>query len=227
MKERETVDSRSVAYKMATLARTREDPAEAYLCTWAAFRAITTTLAVQDGVSPRFSLRPNGTLHTHKVGKFKLALITPYPEHTYLDHTFKHFSPKLQHQLITHDNTRFFVTRTPTWKGTPIARDAYRQQLNGVIDAELTVDTRYPTWTPIDIALYKQYTRATAANKPPDPETQATLARQILNMLTAIQHNLYHNDTQPNDENSPDVLNKALPLLTLIVESFLAHNDHE
>lgn len=48
------------------------------------------------------------------------------------------------------------------------------------------------------------------------------LARQILDVLYTIRNNAFHGGKRADDANDAEVLEKALPLLMMVVDSFLA-----
>ena len=214
-----------IAQAMAKLGRQaaqRPGPrASAYLCYWAAFTNIYAALATQQGARPHFGLRKNGTLRTRRVGTLKMAEIDPPAESELLDKACAGLDAALKHKLITHASTRFFVQRTPVWRGKSIAVDGARQHLNGVLDMRCTFDARYPLWRPIDVALYARYIRAGDAGST-DEEAQNVLARQILDVLQTVAHNLLYSGTPARDENAPDVIEHALALLSDLVEGWLA-----
>jgi hypothetical protein len=202
-------------------ARHPEQRASAYLCYWAAFTNIYAILAAQQGARPHFGLHKNGTLRTRRVGTLKMAEVDPPSEGELLDKACAGLDATLKHKLITHASTRFFVQRTPVWHGKNIAVDGARQCLNGVLDMRCTFDARYPLWRPIDAALYARYVRAGDA-EPAGAETQNVLARQILDVLYTVAHNLLYSSTPTRDENAPAVIDHALALLSGLVEGWLA-----
>lgn len=214
-----------IAQAMAALGRQAvQHPAQrasAYLCYWTAFTNIYAGIAAQQGVRPHFGLRKNGTLRTRRVGTLKMAEIDPPSEDELLDKACAGLDAALKHKLITHASTRFFVQRTPVWRGKRIGVDGARQRLNGVLDMRCTFDARYPQWRPIDAALYAHYLRAGDA-EPADDEAQNVLTRQILDVLQIVAHNLIYSSAPTRDENAPAVIEHALALLSGLVESWLA-----
>ncbi len=190
-----------------------------YICCWTALTNLSKVLSRRDGLHSHFGLRQNGTLCVQQKDAFKMAEVFAPAESAQLDHLFAHFPQDLNHRLILHENTRFFVYRTPVYAGKPAQRDAYRQRLNGVIDLERTLDPRYPTWCPINGKLYEAYLRTLQAEVR-DETVQSTLARQILELLNAIYHNLLYGG-EGNGENSVQVLEKALPILETAVRSLI------
>ncbi len=192
------------------------DPALAFLDTWLAFTRLAHVVAHEAGLRPTFGLRQNGTLRQRKIEQFKLAEVYPPAESSVLEKAFARLDAAAQHALIAHSSARFFVFRTPTWEGKPLAHDAFRQRLNGVIDASLTLDPRYPAWTPIDIEAYQHY----SAESP--EEQRAALARQLYAAPLATARNLLYAGAAAAGELTPAVLGHALALLRVIVEGLLS-----
>ncbi|MBN2389710.1 MAG: hypothetical protein JXR84_03230 [Anaerolineae bacterium] len=217
----ETGIARAMAGLGRQAAQHPEQHASAYLCYWAAFTNIYAALAAQQGVRPHFGLHKNGTLRTRRVGTLKMAEIDPPAERELLDKACVGLDTALKHKLITHTSTRFFVQRTPVWRGKSIAVDRARQRLNGVLDMRCTFDARYPLWRPIDAALYARYIRSKDTG-PVDEEAQNVLARQILDVLQTVAHNLLYSSAPTRDENAPAVIEHALALLAGFVEGWLA-----
>jgi hypothetical protein len=197
-----------------------EQHASAYLCYWMAFTSIYAALGAQAGVKPHFGLNKNGTLQTHRVGALKMAEVFPPADSMLLAKASEHFPHAAKHKLVIHEDTRFFVYRTPVWQGKSITADGYRQRLNGVIDMRCTMDSRYPVWSPIDARMYTAYTCASAKGEP-DDENLNVLVEQVLDVLHTVYCNLLYSDKPTVDENAPTVIGKALSLLSSFVEDLL------
>ncbi|MBN1139278.1 MAG: hypothetical protein JXM73_22065 [Anaerolineae bacterium] len=191
-------------------------PAWAFIRHWAAFEVIYTALAARAGVRPSFALRQNGTLETRKEGKIKVARTNVPSQRQQIDLAFEHMDAGLRHSLIVHPSTAFFAGRKPTWQGSVVESDGFGQRLNGVIDISQTVDARYPVWSPLSTPLYRQYTRQGG-----DGKTQAILARQILDLLCTIRHNLTQGGDRQDEESGTEVLSRALPWLQRIVSDLM------
>jgi hypothetical protein len=129
---------------------------------------------------------------------------------------FQHFTDDLKRRLVEHPSSSFFVYRTPQWRGQPIARDASGQRLNGVLNVGYTIDDQHPVWTPIDVQTFEEYQAGAR-----DPARADALARQILNVLYTVRNNTFHGGKRADDANDREVLEKALPLLIAIVDSFV------
>lgn len=54
-----------------------------------------------------------------------------------------------------------------------------------------------------------------------DTSTCDALARQILDILYTVRKNAFHGGKRADDANDQEVLEKALPLLAMIVRSFV------
>jgi hypothetical protein len=155
-------------------------------------------------------------MRTDRVGDLKTVRTSVPSQSAQLDAAFRSFGTELQHRLIAHPSTRFFAYRTPTLQGVLLRRDKFGQALNGVVDIARTVDARYPVWCPIDVQAYR---RALAQDA--DAETQAYLARQIVDLLCAVRSNILQGGPRDDEESSDDVVAHALPLLIEIVTDFL------
>jgi len=211
-----------IATAMAELARASirqtQQPYQAFICYWAAFANLYSILASQAGLRPHFGLHKNGTLRIQRTDTLKMAEVYPPTEEAQIHKAFESFNTTLNHQLIVHEATAFFVYRTPTWRNTPVRRDKFGQRLNGVLNIACTLDTRYPVWSPIDIKLYEGYTRGTLVESEHD-QARVVLGGQILDMLHTVQKNLLHAAVGVG-ENAQDLVGKALPLLSTIVLHF-------
>lgn len=209
-----------IAYSMIRLVRETvgqmREPFHEYLCYWMAFNNIYTTVSDNFGRSRQLR-NDNGIVQTRLVGNLIMPRVYGPSERDQLETVFQHFSEDLKHKLIEHQNTRFFVERSPKWRGKNIEFDDRGQRLNGVLNISSTLDCRYPTWSPIDINLYEQYIRDKN-----DVESIDILANQILNLLYTVRNNTFHGGKRIDDANDRHVIEKATPLLALIVNHFLS-----
>lgn len=196
-------------------------PFQEYVCFWAAFNNIYVTLA--DNRGPRATLKRenNGTVKTERKDNYTFAkvrlLIT---EEEQIREACTHFDAGLEDTLIRHPNAAFFVTRVPRWHGCEVRRDAFRQDLNGVISVGRTIDPDYPIWSPIDGTLYNQYISGAGGGT-----ARRTLARQIVAVLYTVRNNIVHGGERSDDANDRSVVQHAFPLLRLIVLSLLDRTD--
>jgi hypothetical protein len=185
-------------------------------CCWAAFRLLYTAIAARSGLRPTFVLRRNGTMQTRRAGALKVAQAHPPSEEAQIEVLLGHLGAEAQHALLIHPGTRFFVSRRPTWQGQALGQDAFGQRLNGVIDVALTVDPRYPVWSPIDPKAYGQYVSGKG-----DARARDALARQVVDLLCTVERNLSYGGPRDDEESSEAVIEHALPLLSTILLYFL------
>ena len=102
------------------------------------------------------------------------------------------------------------------WLATPIDTDGRGQRLNGVLNVGYTVDVAHPVWAPIDRALFGKAEQRTLK-----ADERDVLARQILDVIYTVRNNLFHGGKRADDANDREVLERALPLLVMVVGSFL------
>jgi len=120
---------------------------------------------------------------------------------------------KTKNTLITHENIDFFVNRIP--KGAPGNHDAAGQLINGVLNITRTMSPDMPVWSPINKQKYEKYLKE-------DLSDQNELAEQIIFMLYTIRNNLVHGSKDQNEANDVEVVEMALPLLEVVVGSFIS-----
>ncbi len=125
------------------------------------------------------------------------------------------FAPTLKDALIRHRSTKFFVVRTPSWQQNRIRRDAFGQRLNGVLKVSRTTRDDYPVWSPIDPAAYADYLAGNNARA-------NELTTQIVDILYTVRNNTFHGGKMPSDANDRGVIEKAYPILYMIVRSFMS-----
>ena len=208
-----------VAYSMITMAMQLgrpSHPLEAFTCYWAAFNNIYVTIAEQAGKKAQLRKNADGSLRTRAVGQVNLPDVAVVTEREQIDLAFQQFTGDLKCGLVEHPSSRFFVYRTPQWRGVPIERDARGQRLNGVLNVGHTLDAAHPVWAPIDTQMFEEYHGAAR-----DVVRCDALAHQILNVLYAVRNNTFHGGKRADDANDREVLEKALPLLVMIVDSFV------
>lgn len=211
-----------IAYSMVELAQQAAkfapQPFQEYMCYWSAFNNIYTTLAERKGNFAHLHIQKDGSIHMRKNGsvlipEVKLAL----SERDEIELAFTEFSESLKHKIITHQNTVFFVERVPKWHGVEIKFDEIGQRLNGVINVKYTPDNKHPVWSPIDFVAYEQYIQ----NKASLDEINL-LARQLLSLTYTVRNNTFHGGKRADDANDRQVVEMALPLLKMVVESFMS-----
>lgn len=195
-------------------------PLLSFVCYWSAFNNIYVAVADRHGKRPRLRKNEDGSLQTRLSGNVSVPKVTYLGDKELIDLAFKEFPKALKCALIEHPSTRFFADRTPRWCGNPIEADAKGQRLNGVLNVGYTQEAHTPIWAPIDILMFNQYAPSTR-----DWKTCDTLARQILDILYTVRNNTFHGGKRADDNNDIEVLEKAIPLLEMIVKSFLCSCD--
>lgn len=209
-----------VAYSMVEVASQPCEPARSALdrfCYyWMAFNNI--YVAVADRQNYRASLKTdaNGVVITSQCGHVKIPKVNTIPERKQIILAVAVFSDALKRQLITHPNVRFFAYRTPRWQRQAIECDGNGQRLNGVLNMGHTVDVRYPVVSPLDTVSYEDYLGGRGTSL-----TRDELTKQIVNLLYTVRNNTFHGGKEPSEANDLEVIEAALPLLKMIVESFL------
>lgn len=216
-------DEVPVAYSMVSLVQKspRQGPQrfQEFLCLWAAFNNIYTTITDRSGSGPTLKTSPDGSPITRRIGHVEIPQVSYLNERKQIDLAFRHLSDDLKHHLILHESTEFFVYRIPRWRGHPIETDAKGQRLNGVLNIGLTVGCEYPVWSPIDTIWYEEYLGGDFRADLRDP-----LAKQVLNVVYTVRNNLFHGGKRADDAddaNDVQVVVKALPLLEMIVFHFI------
>jgi hypothetical protein len=198
-----------------------------FMCYWIAFNNIYVTIADRNSqagkgvqrVTP--SLKPDGTQKIKREGGADVPQVSLMSERDQIAGARKEFSPELKHKLIVHANTEFFVRRIPKWRGRRIPKDKLGQCINGVLNIGKTIDEKHPIWAPIDTAEYNQYVKNCADGLQADANLQERLASQILEVLYTVRNNTFHGGKRADDASDREVLRNALPLLTMIVYSFV------
>lgn len=209
-----------VAHSMVALIRQLPEneykPFQEFMCYWIAFNNIYTKIADNAGLKPRLMLRPNGKPKTYQKADMQIPKVRHITEKEQMKCAFGNFSEDLKHQLITHPNTEFFVRRIPKLYASRIETDASGQHLNGVINVGFTVNSNHPVWSPIDKNLYEHYLLNNQ-----DSSAKNDLAKQILCMLYTIRNNIFHGGKRGDDADDLNIVEKAVPLLSMIVSHFL------
>ncbi len=189
---------------------------EAFTCYWAAFNNIYIVVAERRGLRPRIRTNADGSIRTRIVGQVNVPEVSPAREREQIGMAVEEFTDDLKRRLIEHPSARFFAYRTPQWHGQPIERDANGQRLNGVLNVGYTLDPKHPVWTPVDSQAFEDYHDGSR-----DATRKESLTRQIVDVLYTVRNNTFHGGKSPDDANDREVLEKALPLLVEIVESFV------
>lgn len=209
-----------IAYSMVALAdelpQTENHLFGKFLCYWAAFNDIYTTIAKRKGNVVKLRRRKNGSVKTESNGHVKIPKVDWPSERKQIELAFDEFSETLKDDLIKHPNTRFFLERTPKWQGNPIEFGYLDQKLNGVLNVGHTIDVNYPVWSPIDEDAFSRYINSSLQGSDRD-----LLAKQILCLIYTIRNNTFHGGKNSNEANDLEVVKKALPLLSLIIAHFI------
>jgi len=210
-----------LAYSMIAAARRirpRRDgrhPFERYYLFWTAFNNIYTTIAYRKGHRTKIKKNADGSIVTIANGHVNIPEVDIVSEREQIQIAFQEFTDDLQHKLILHEGTAYFVHRIPFWDGIKIEYDGFGQRVNGVIQVNCTGDSQYPVWSPIDFQHYEEY-----LGDPNNPEIRTFLAGQIVDLLFTIRGNFMHAGKNFDDANDIKVVENSLPMLELIVSSF-------
>ncbi|MGD2157140.1 MAG: hypothetical protein PVG14_09130 [Anaerolineales bacterium] len=210
-----------MAYSMIAAAnriKPRRDgrhPIDKFFLLWTAFNSIYTTIAHHRGHSPQLMVSDDGTIETHTNGNVKIPEVRKVSEREQIHLALEEFDDQLKHELILHESTKFFVSRTPYWQGKPIEHDAFGQRVNGVINVNYTTSSDYPIWSPVDPQIYEGY-----LENPDNEADRDFLSGQIVDLLYTVRDNLMHFGRKFDDSNDLAVFEKALPPLEIIVASF-------
>jgi hypothetical protein len=211
-----------IAYSMidaANRVRPRRDgrhPFDKFFLLWTAFNDIYNVIAARAGLSTQLMLGEDGKVETYTNGNATIPKVIPVSESEQINLAVQELDSKLKHTLIMHESTHFFLSRTPYWQGKPIEMDAFGQKLNGVLNVNHTTRADYPVWSPIDRQIYDTY----LAN-PDNDKDRTFLVGQIVNLLHTVRLNLVHFSKSFDDGNDIAVAQNALPLLEIIVGSFI------
>lgn len=187
-----------------------------YFLYWTAFNNIYTTIAHRSGYRTQVIKNEDGTILTTPNGHVNIPAVEIVGEKEQIHLALLEFGGELKDELILHNSTRYFVGRTPYWEGIPVELDAFGQRLNGVIRINHTSSSQYPVWSPIDFQYYQEYLQ-----NPGDPGIRDFLARQIVDLLHTVRENFMQGGKKLDDANDLSVVEHALPMLELIVKSFL------
>jgi len=201
-----------LAYSMIELAECANHSFQRYFCYWAAFNNIYTLVAHRNGITVQLNFDHNGQRRIERKWTYIFPSVITPKEHEQIIEAVNVLDIRVKDALISHPNTRFFVERTP--QGVASNRDALGQLINGVLNVTRTVNSLSPVWSPIDIQAYEKHMAG-------DHSDIDLLTEQIIFMLYTIRNNLVHGSKNPGEENDLTVVQKALPLLELVVKAFI------
>ncbi|NLE46405.1 MAG: hypothetical protein GX620_16945 [Chloroflexi bacterium] len=125
------------------------------------------------------------------------------------------FTPELKHALIQDAGVEYFVNRAPSYWHAFI-ESAEGTKPNGVLNVGTTRGSSRVKWSGINVDLYQRYPEGDLS----DVEVNM-LVEEIVGVLYTVRNNLFHGDKQAYNENELEVVRNALPLLSIIVESFM------
>jgi hypothetical protein len=208
-----------VAYSMIAIAeqKAEDEIYEKYLNFWMAFNNIYTTIAFTNPNLRQtlgYETDNNGIIKRTNIGNLQIPKVRLTSEREQIELSFTEFDDTLKNALISHDNTSFFVNRTPNWLDQPISADSLGQNVNGVLNINKMIDSTNPVWSPIEKTKYDNFVSGNHSDRD-------ELAKQILFLLYAIRCNLMHGGKRYDDAIDRQVVGSALPLLELIVRAFL------
>ncbi len=189
---------------------------EHYFLYWTAFNNIYTTIAHREGCRTQIKENADGSVATTANGNVNIPDVVIVSEREQIHLTLKEFDDDLKDCLILHKSTEYFLGRIPYWQGIQIEFDAFGQRVNGVINVNYTSDSQYPVWSPIDFQHYEEYL-GNLANE----ENRNFLTRQIVDLLFTVRKNFMQGSKKLDDANDIAVVENALPMLELIVTSFI------
>jgi len=210
-----------IAYTMIATAqrvkprRDGQHPYQQYFYLWTAFDNIYSLLAGREGLEPKLLYNPDGSVARYANGGVNIPIVEEIREEALMQVAIDAFDLDLQHQLIQHESTKYFVHRIPYWQGKKIEHDADGQRVNGVIKVKCTLDAAYPVWSPIDMERYAAY-----LENPGDDTNRSFLARQIVALLHTVRKNMTLPKRSFDDSNDLSVVVHALPLLEIIISFF-------
>jgi hypothetical protein len=193
----------------------RLDVFQAYVCYWVAFNNIYTYAAEHKGVGIEVKLGKDGKPKTKRKANVNVPVAVPNEQEQIMS-AFEELLDDVRTAMVEHPNARFFVDRVPRWRGKELKYDADKQRLNGVLSVGLTTNTDHPVWSPVDRQLFDKYAQGERS-----AEARSELALQLLFVLYTVRNNAFHAGKLPSDANDIEVFEKALPLLRLVVRSFM------
>lgn len=187
-----------------------------YIMLWIAFNNIYVTLANQRGIKRKPETNKNDkSMKTITNGSIILPKMSRVTERAQIKAAYELFNDDIKDKLIKHESTNFFVNRVPRWEGRKIEFDTKGQRVNGVINLSYTYSKDYLYWSPIDINIYRSYRKGDESI-----ESREVLSEQILNLLYAVRNNTFHGGKRFDDANDRNVVEKATPLLEIVVNYF-------
>jgi hypothetical protein len=204
-----------VARSMLRLACQSTNIFARYICTWISFNNVYTTLWYRCRDNQGAFNNPNADYPCSEKPTLQLSPKRPR-EWELIDHAFAHFSTSLKETLVLHPSTDFFVNRTPRPPRGLFAHHPNQAQHNGVLKVGDSTPSA-PEYQEIDVAAFNQFQANTA-----DSAALDVVADQVLDVLYAVRNNTFHGGKQADDAQDVEVVERALPLVQLIVRDFWA-----
>jgi hypothetical protein len=204
-----------VAVSMLQLASRTSEDIPNFMCLWVSFNNIYTTLWEKcrnhqrpthlSGVDPSCPLKTSLTL-TETIPR----------EHNLIEHAFAHLSDQGRHDLAVHPNVAFFAHRTPRYQSRLVHTDSAGKRLNGVLNVGYS-RPNHPVWSPLDMQVYQRY-----QGNHVDSGARDQLANQLVYIVYTVRNNIFHGGKRADDADDMEVVQKALPLLKILVQDFYA-----
>lgn len=201
-----------IAISMIGLAQQANHPFQSYFVYWAAFNNIYVVIGNREGLTVCLDLDNNNPKLDHRWGYTFPKVIVP-KEYQKISKAIEKIDNSTKDMLIMHDSISFFIDRIP--RGVDTNHDSRGQLINGVLNLTRTANSGFPVWSPINKSAYQNYLSG-------DLSVQDTLTEQIIFMLYTIRNNLVHGSKDMSDANDIQVVEKAIPLLEIVVRSFIS-----
>jgi hypothetical protein len=144
-----------IALSMIELAEIGQHPFQKYFSIWAAFNNIYSLIGQRIGLVVSPVLDEKGNTITEQRWGFTFKKATSPSEKQQIIEAVGQLDLGIKDAIIRHENTRFFVYRTPG--GVDGNHDTNGQLINGVLNITRTVNSSSPVWSPINLATYEKY----------------------------------------------------------------------
>lgn len=197
---------------MVELAEQAQHPFQKYFAYWAAFNNIYVVIGNRHGLAIRPALDHDQNPITEERWGYTFPKVFVPKEYDQISKTIEQLDASTKNFVICHKNVLFFVNRKP--KGVHSIQDARGQLINGVLNITRTINANSPVWSPINKSAFTNYLAG-------DLAFQDQLTEQIIFMLYTIRNNLVHGSKNMNEANDIEVVEMALPLLEIVVKSFI------
>ncbi len=189
---------------------------EKFFLWWRAFSQIYTVLAAEHGLTTILVRDGAGEVLSRENGSVRVALVEPVGADQMVSLAVASLPEDARLRLTAHPAVKFFVERTPYWRGKPVAVDAFGQRLNGVIHVANTISDEYPVWSPVDRPAYQRWQEDAG-----DRAAVDLLAVQLGALLLTVSENISAYSLVFDDAADLKVYDQALPLLEIMAGAFL------